>query len=280
MRGLLITAVVIVVTLWAMARWLEPRMAFVPSRGVQQTPAAAGLPFTDLKISTADGETLHGWWIEHPTPRAQVIYWHGNGGNLSLWLPVLTDLRRHGFSVLAVDYRGYGASTGTPSERGVYRDAEAVTAYYAQHLRRQSAPTIYWGRSLGCAVASYAARHAPAEGLILESPFPNVRALFSGNPIMLGADLLFVLPLRDCGTPRGLSGATPGDARRRGFDHPVSRRSAGLREGRHAGQILRGAERRGSQRPSHRTPGVLAGNRPFPGCAPGALAATYGILAL
>ena len=185
MRGLLIAPVVVFLTMWVMARWLEPRMAFVPSLGVQQTPAAAGLPFTDLKISTADGETLHGWWIEHPAPRGQVIYWHGNGGNLSLWLPVLADLRLRGFSVMAVDYRGYGASTGTPSERGIYRDAEAVTAYYAQHLRGQSTPTIYWGRSLGCAVASYAARRAPPDGLILESPFPNVRALFSGNPIML-----------------------------------------------------------------------------------------------
>ena len=63
MRGMLIGAVLILVTLWALARWLEPRMAFVPTRGVQQTPAAAGLPFTDLTITTSDGETLHGWWI-------------------------------------------------------------------------------------------------------------------------------------------------------------------------------------------------------------------------
>src|SRR5918993_210736 len=104
MRGLLITTVVILVTIWAMARWLEPRMAFVPTRGVQSTPAALGLPFSDLKISTVDGETLHGWWIEHPTPRGQVVYWHGNGGNLSLWLPVLADLRVRGMSVMAVDY--------------------------------------------------------------------------------------------------------------------------------------------------------------------------------
>src|SRR5918993_1691691 len=185
MRGLLITVVVIMVTLWAMARWLEPRMAFFPTPGVQQTPAATGVPFTELKINTADGETLHGWWIEHPSPRAQVIYWHGNGGNLSLWMPVLTDLRQRGFSVMAVDYRGYGASTGSASEQGIYRDAEAVNAYYQQHLRRPSTPTLHWGRPLGCAVASYAARQAPAERLILESPFPDVRQLFSGNPIML-----------------------------------------------------------------------------------------------
>ncbi|MBA3641962.1 MAG: alpha/beta hydrolase [Acidobacteria bacterium] len=186
MRGLLIGTVVVMATLWGMARWLQPRMAFFPTRGVQTTPAAFGLAFSDLKITTSDGEKLHGWWIEHPAPRAQVIYWHGNGGNLSLWLPVLADLRNRGFSVMAVDYRGYGGSSGSPSERGLYRDAEAATGYFNQHLRRPGAPTVYWGRSLGCAVASYAARQVPPEGLILESPFPDVRSLFSGNPIMLG----------------------------------------------------------------------------------------------
>jgi fermentation-respiration switch protein FrsA (DUF1100 family) len=186
MRGLLIGAAVVAAALWGVTRWLQPRMAFFPMRGVQTTPAAVGLPFTDLKISTADGETLHGWWLEHPSPRAQVIYWHGNGGNLALWMPALTDLRRRGFSVMAVDYRGYGESTGRPSERGIYTDAEAATGYFNEHLRRQGIPTIYWGRSLGCAVASYAAKLTPGDGLILESPFPDVRALFSGNPIMLG----------------------------------------------------------------------------------------------
>ena len=186
MRGVLIGAAIVAAALWGAARWLQPRMAFFPTRGVQTTPSAAGLPFIDLKINTADGETLHGWWIEHPSPRAQVIYWHGNGGNLALWMPVLTDLRRRGFSVMAVDYRGYGASTGSPSERGIYKDAEAATEYFNRHLRQQGIPAIYWGRSLGCAVASYAAKQAPGDGLVLESPFPDVRALFAGNPVMLG----------------------------------------------------------------------------------------------
>ena len=180
--ALLITAATVKLLTW----WLEPRMAFVPWSGVQQTPAAAGLDFTDLRIPTVDGETLHGWWIPHPSPRGQVIYWHGNGGNLSLWLEVLVDLRRHGFSVMAVDYRGYGASTGSPSERGVYRDAEAAGAYFAEHLKQPGSPVVMWGRSLGCAVASYAAAKSPPDALILESPFPDVRSLFAGNPLMLG----------------------------------------------------------------------------------------------
>ena len=186
MRAALLTIVLILLGLWALVAWLQPRMAFFPWRGIQQTPESAGIPYTDLKITTADGVTLHGWWIEHPSPRGLVVYWHGNGGNLSLWMDVLLDIHRRGFSVVAVDYRGYGASDGSPSEKGLYRDAEAVSDYVARNRARPGLRTIYWGRSLGCAVASYAAAKSPPAALILESPFPNVRALFVGNPVMLG----------------------------------------------------------------------------------------------
>src|SRR5687768_13867826 len=104
---------------------LEPRMAFFPSRGIQRTPRDLGLDFQDVRIATADGETIHAWWLPHPQPRAQIVYFHGNGGNLSLWLDALATLHAHGWSVLGFDYRGYGASTGKPSERGLYRDTDA-----------------------------------------------------------------------------------------------------------------------------------------------------------
>jgi uncharacterized protein len=180
-----------VAALWVLVLWIQPRMAFFPSRGVQRTPASLGLPFADLQIVTRDGVTLHGWWMEHPEPRGQIVYWHGNGGNLALWLDVLADIRRHGFSVLAVDYRGYGASGGRPSEQGIYRDAEAVTGHFVANLRRAGVPTIYWGRSLGSVVAAFAAagRSAP-DGLILESTFPAARSLFVDNPVMLGLSFL------------------------------------------------------------------------------------------
>jgi alpha-beta hydrolase superfamily lysophospholipase len=184
MRTTLVTLVVAVVGLKLLVWWLEPRMAFFPYAGVQQTPSSAGFQYSDLRIPTEDGETLHGWWLEHESPRAQVIYWHGNGGNLSLWLDVVADLRKRGFSVLAVDYRGYGASTGRSSEKGIYRDGDAALKHFTTHLRRPGAPVVYWGRSLGCAVASNSAARAAPDGLILESPFPDVESLFVRNPVM------------------------------------------------------------------------------------------------
>ena len=181
---LLVFLVVAVAALKMLVWWLEPKMAFFPFKGVQETPASLGVAFTEARIPTADGETLHAWWFEHASPRAQIVYWHGNGGNLSLWLPVFVDLYRRGFSVLAVDYRGYGDSTGKPSEQGIYRDGESAVAYFKSKLAKKDAPTIFWGRSLGCAVASYTAANTAPDGLVLEAPFPDVAFLFTKNPVM------------------------------------------------------------------------------------------------
>jgi uncharacterized protein len=184
MRSTLIVAVLAIASLKLLVWWLEPRMAFYPIRGVQETPAAAGLPFRDVRVPTADGETLHAWRLEAPEPRALVVFFHGNGGNLSLWLDVIVELRRRGFSVFAPDYRGYGASTGKPSEQGLYRDADATIRVVGNELARPDVPIIYWGRSVGSPVAAYAASRTTAAALVLESPMPNVRTLLRTNPVL------------------------------------------------------------------------------------------------
>ncbi len=177
---IVISLVAIKLVVWV----LEPRLAFFPIRGVQETPAAFGLAFKDVRIPTPDGETLHAWWLEHPQPRAQVVFWHGNGGNLSLWLDVIVEMRRRGFSVLAADYRGYGDSTGRPTERGMYVDADAAVALFTRELRKPAIPAIFWGRSLGTSAAASATGRTRPDALILESPFSDVAAIFRRNPVM------------------------------------------------------------------------------------------------
>ena len=174
----------VVISLKVLVWWLEPKMAFFPLRGVQETPAAVGIPFRDVRIETTDGQKLHAWWLPRPKPRAQVIFFHGNGGNLSLWLDVMAELWRRDFSVLAVDYRGYGASTGKPSERGLYRDAEATVRIFDGQLKERNTPTIYWGRSIGAPVAAYAASVSAPDALVLETPMPDIRSVLRTNPIL------------------------------------------------------------------------------------------------
>jgi fermentation-respiration switch protein FrsA (DUF1100 family) len=192
-------------------RLLEPRIAFFPFRGETTTPRDLGLEYEPLTISTRDGEQLRAWFISPPSPvrmtpgfgevnsaQAFVLYFHGNGANLSNWAPIVCAIARQGYSVLAFDYRGYGVSTGNPTERGLYRDVDAIVEHVWTRIK-PAGTVIYWGRSLGVSMAAYAAargradplgppesradlsgppRHTP-HGLILESGFPDARSLFS-----------------------------------------------------------------------------------------------------
>jgi uncharacterized protein len=179
---------------WLVAR-VEPRLTFFPSVGETETPATLGLQYRPLSIRTADGETIAAWWIPNEAARADVVYFHGNGGNLSLWLPILAGVQASGLNVLAFDYRGYGRSTGSPTEKGLYRDADAVLAELA--LLRQEAdrgdvrrPIIYWGRSLGGPVAAYATTVTRPDGLILESTFAEKRAVLGRQVLLRTLNLL------------------------------------------------------------------------------------------
>jgi fermentation-respiration switch protein FrsA (DUF1100 family) len=166
-------------------RILEPSFAFFPTAGETTTPLDFGVPFEPSTVTTHDGERLRVWTLPHPQPLATIVYFHGNGGNLSVWSPILSRIQQQRFTVIAFDYRGYGASTGRPSERGLYRDVEAIVDSIvdaAARSNRPAIPIIFWGRSLGTAMAAYAATVARPDGLILESGFPDARTLVRSSP--------------------------------------------------------------------------------------------------
>ena len=171
----------VVLGLFVAVRALEPSFAFFPARGEDDTPAAYRIPFTAATLETADRERVHLWSLVHPDPIAVVVYFHGNGGNLSVWAPILAGVYEHRLTVHAVDYRGYGKSTGRPSERGLYRDVDAVVRWAAERVA-PGVPVIYWGRSLGATMASYAATVRRPDGIVIESGFPDARAVLRGAP--------------------------------------------------------------------------------------------------
>lgn len=180
----LLVVLAVPVVLLVLARILEPRLTFFPSRGEHATPAAAGIPFEPTTIHTADGAQLRAWSIPHAHARASVLFFHGNGGNLSVWLPIIAGIHAQGYAVTAFDYRGYGLSTGSPSERGLYQDVDAVLAWWTPRQSR-GVPTVFWGRSLGTTFAAYAATKARPSGLVLESGFPDARSVIRDSPVLL-----------------------------------------------------------------------------------------------
>jgi fermentation-respiration switch protein FrsA (DUF1100 family) len=132
---LVIAAAAVLLALAGLIRAFEARFAFFPIRGDTPGPDALGVEFELHTLYTADGEHLRAWLLPSVNPRALVLYFHGNGGNLPVWLPILAALQQRGYAVAAFDYRGYGASTGRPSERGLYRDADAAIGWAAQLVR-------------------------------------------------------------------------------------------------------------------------------------------------
>ena len=169
----------------ALVTAVEPKLVFFPSSGEDATPASLGIPYRTVPLETSDGERLIAWQLEPERPVADVVYFHGNGGNLSVWLPVLITLHRMNLRVLAVDYRGYGLSSGSPSEAGLYRDAEAVVTHVSRERGKgPRRPLVFWGRSLGGPVAAAATRIGAPDGLILESTFADKAAVVRSNPVL------------------------------------------------------------------------------------------------
>lgn len=189
MMALLLALAIAALVLKGIVTVMEPRLAFFPSPGENETPALLGIPYQSLRLQTSDGEQIAAWQLEPANPIADVVYFHGNGGNLSVWLPVLATLHERDLRVLAIDYRGYGQSTGRPSEDGLYLDAEAAVRHAAAG-RTAGRPLVFWGRSIGGPVAAAASRVVTPDALILESTFPDKAGLLRSDPVLRALNLL------------------------------------------------------------------------------------------
>lgn len=151
-------------------------LLYSPSPAVEQTPAQVGLTHRDLTLESDDAERLHGWWIDaRSSPIGHMLLCHGNGGNVADRLMHASLLTAAGFDVLLFDYRGYGRSSGKPSEAGTYRDARAALACLLAQPGVDASRVLFLGESLGGAVALELALDHPPAGLALLSTFTSVR---------------------------------------------------------------------------------------------------------
>lgn len=149
-------------------------------------PPAASYRDSDsiLKVQTESGVEISALWLPHPEARYTLLYSHGNAEDLGYIRPILEDLNRIGFSVLAYDYQGYGTSQGTPSEQGSYQDIDAAYRYLTQELRIPPSRIIAYGRSVGSGPTVDLAQRQPLAGVILESPFVTAFRVLTRIPIV------------------------------------------------------------------------------------------------
>ena len=154
----------------------QSRLIYYPESGrsIVGTPSDLGLAYESVEVSTSDSETLHGWFVPAPAATGTILFFHGNAGNISHRMEYLLMFYRLGYNTFIFDYRGYGQSSGSPSESGTYLDAQAAWRYLTE--KKEILPTriVLFGESFGGAVAAWlAAREKPAL-LVLASVFTSV----------------------------------------------------------------------------------------------------------
>jgi fermentation-respiration switch protein FrsA (DUF1100 family) len=140
------------------------------------TPAQAGLPeVQEVSLTAADGVRIIAWYAPPRDDKPVILYFHGNGGALRYRVDRFRKIIGDGIGLVAIEYRGYGGSNGSPSETGLIADGEAAYAFAA--ARYQAQQLVLWGESLGSGVAVVLAAEKPVGRVILEAPFTSAAAV-------------------------------------------------------------------------------------------------------
>jgi fermentation-respiration switch protein FrsA (DUF1100 family) len=150
-------------------------LIYFPSPGpVELPPGEAFRDLREVRFHAADGVALEAWHWPAPARASgaeTLVIFHGNAGHRGHRLEWLARLRETGRAIFIIDYRGYGGSAGSPSEEGLYADAEGAVAWLEEH---GAGPLVYVGESIGTGVAVELARRRPPRALVLQSPFTSL----------------------------------------------------------------------------------------------------------
>jgi fermentation-respiration switch protein FrsA (DUF1100 family) len=158
-------------------RFLEHNSLYFPYRTIDATPKDIGLEYEEIELRTSDNVSLSAWFIPSERSRAVVLFCHGNGGNISHRLEKILIMNRLGLDTLIFDYRGYGRSTGKPSEKGLYIDVETMYDHLVNEKKLPPEKIVGYGESLGGPVIIELASKRDMAGIIIEDAFTSVREM-------------------------------------------------------------------------------------------------------
>jgi fermentation-respiration switch protein FrsA (DUF1100 family) len=148
---------------------------FAPQKTLDYSPDDYQLKWRDVFLETSDGKVIHGWIFPVSQEAPVILFCHGNAGNISHRLDYVQLLTRMGLNVFIFDYRGYGRSSGKPSEKGLYIDALCAYDHLVNEEKIKPENIVLLGRSLGAAAAIEVATGVDVRSLIVESGFLSVR---------------------------------------------------------------------------------------------------------
>lgn len=162
---------------------IQPYLVYHPGLDLKSKSGEGPVPHQEVSYTTPDGIPISAWYVPVENPVGVVLFCHGNAGNITQRTDALILFRQLGLSSFIFDYRGYGKSGGTPTEKGTYRDVEGAWDYLVNTLKVKPEELIVFGRSLGGAVAAYIAEKHPPRALVIESSFTSTldmaRRMFS-----------------------------------------------------------------------------------------------------
>jgi uncharacterized protein len=169
----IIYTVIVIIILLVFVKYLENSSVYFPEKEILANPSVVNLAYEDVSFKTRDGKTLNAWFVPADNARNTILLCHGNGGNIGDRLDKIKLLHGLGLSVFIFDYRGYGLSSGKPSEKGLYLDAQAAYEYLMSLRQVKENRIIIYGESLGSVAAlDLASRRHPA-AVIVEGAFSN-----------------------------------------------------------------------------------------------------------
>jgi pimeloyl-ACP methyl ester carboxylesterase len=170
--------------------FFQENLIFLPTELDQDYVYKLNYPFEEISLNTDDGANLNGLHFKQEKSKGLILYFHGNAGNLQRWGELTEFFVAKGYDVIVMDYRGYGKSTGIRTMDALYTDAEIWYAFAKEHYYEKE--IIVYGRSLGTAIAIYAAsKHDPAK-VILETPFYSLTKIAKSRfPILPVESLLY-----------------------------------------------------------------------------------------
>ena len=172
MKWLVVVAVVGYLGLGALLYVSQRALLYLPER-TRMSPAVAGLPQAqEIVLPTADGERIIAWHVPARDDKPVILYFHGNGGSLAWRAERFRRLTADGTGLVALSYRGYGGSSGNPTEQGLKTDAATAYVFTASHYQPER--IVLWGESLGTNLAIAVAAEHPVGRVVLESPHTSI----------------------------------------------------------------------------------------------------------
>ncbi len=177
---LVVLVLILVTSFFLFYPRVESFFIYFPQSHFDFSPEEFRLAYKDAYFDTEDGEKLHGWLFLGAEAGPVILHSHGNAGNISHRLDLVQLFLRRGLSVFLFDYRGFGKSSGRPSETGLYRDGIAAWTYLREKEKIAPERIVLHGHSIGAAVAIEVALEKKVRGLVIESAFTSTKDMAKG----------------------------------------------------------------------------------------------------